>query len=212
MRLPTARPSILWPVGCGTFVVFFVGLGVRNLRDWRATPTIALVASALWLLLVATMLAGACREAGGPHRLLLDAIGAIAGRHFVAIEREDGGQPLVCFGWRRLGWRVYHIKIRSDGIESVSWNAGQASAMSGDDVDDWSVAVWFATASVATSARPVDRRSALSLHLVGPSGSHRRIAELGHVLVAFLRSAGLPLVEAEGGAKFVRREDETPEP
>jgi hypothetical protein len=77
--------------------------------------------------------------------------------------------------------------------------------MSGDDVDDWSVAVWFATASVATSARPVDRRSALSLHLVGPSGSHGRIAELGRVLVAFLRSAGLPLIEAEGGAKFVRR-------
>lgn len=181
------------------FLGGFVALGIYNLLHG-----VALVPSILWLSLNGVMLFGFCKERGS-HQVLTEILGAFARQQFVWAFPTGTGHTEIRFGYQIFGMRRFYFVIPADRIESVNWSTGQASHMSGRDMDDWSVAVWYDHGDPALSQKHKSwRKPDQEVHIVGLTGSKSEVAASGHAFLNFLRESGVRLVPGENDCTFVR--------
>jgi hypothetical protein len=202
MPIPKPRVEVIFLFVITGVVLFFVLLAIANLCRGEG-----LIASVLWLALVTAMIWSGARDEGGLRAFLIARMGDLFGSRFVECEPVEVGQNQIRFGFQLLGRRFVQKSIRLDKIESVEWKTGQLSGMSGRDMGDWQVWVWFDhdDPARAEARRKWHRKPEQDLYGVGPSGRKRRTEALGLSFVSFLRSAGADLVPGPTTTCFVRR-------
>ena len=201
---PKSRGEVILQFAMTLLVVFSVLLAVVNLCQG-----VAWIVSILWLVLVAGLVWSASREAGGLLLLLTNQVGDLFGRRFVRVDPPDVQPRCIRFGFELLSLRFLERSILLDSIESVEWTMGQASHMAGKDMNDWRVWLWFDHKDATTSERQRKwgaRKPEQDPHGVGPSRPKDHIEYLARSFLAFLRTAGLDLVQGAGPACFVRRQ------
>ena len=98
LPIPKSRGEVIGPIVAGVFVSFFVGLAVWNL--FTGASGVGLIGSVIWLALVAAVLWGACREAGGARAFFIARLGDVFGRRFV--ETTDTEPRCIRFGFEFL--------------------------------------------------------------------------------------------------------------
>ncbi|HEX4145743.1 MAG TPA: hypothetical protein VHY91_19715 [Pirellulales bacterium] len=169
---------------------------------------VAIIASGLWLLLVAVIVRTWSRSVGGLRPFLIDSLGELAGRRFVA-GTPNGDRPAeIRFGFDVLGRRFVQRALETERIESVSWSSGQATAFAGRDMKDWSV---FLTQNHngppirQSDGKPRDVAAPHEyLWSVGLARRQRDAENLALLLVALLIAVGVGTVRRDGENRFVR--------
>jgi hypothetical protein len=162
-------------VGAIVLVVSF--LAVENLL--REPFSLQGTASALWLGLVGLSLASCAQEEKGARGALKRLLSCFSQVHFVELDES---------GALRRGFRLWAAEVTLDSLPlealaSIRWSQGQASAMTGRDMDDWSVLLWFEFGGLARD----------QLWILGPQQALPGAEEIGERAVAFLRGCGLGL-------------------
>ncbi len=199
------------------FFPFFIGtnwIAVWNLRHFSERSTFALFASGVWLLLSGFACYGlGYFEPGGIRTCYVCWQGQFGSRQLAWIERREGEVPMVCFGYELWGRRFRYLSVQANRIRSVECSLGQASSMTGTDMNDWHVCVWFRAEHQSPRSSGIERNGEwLSLHIVGTQGPKQAIAEFGLAVVSFMERAGVVIAPAGdvvaviplmGGAKVV---------
>jgi hypothetical protein len=193
---PKSRGEIVWLSILTAVVIFFVFFAVFDLSHREA-----IIPSVLWLALVTFGIREEIKRTGSFRKFATEVGGALAGREFVEIT-SPGGQPAeIQFGFELFGRRHIQRAVLLDKVQTVQWRPGQGTAMSGRDMKDWSVALWF------THDHPTERspwKPGQYVHIVGPSRRREDTEILGLALVDILRSAGVPLARGHQETSFVR--------
>jgi hypothetical protein len=204
MTIPKSRSDTVWE-GVFTFIVVFFGfLGILNL-----TNHVAIIPSAIWLIIVMTIVWNGCREAGGIRRYLADRLAVFAGRRFVLYLSGQTGPARIRFGYQLFGLRVFQRDVQIERIECVEWTPGQTTSMAGHDMKDWRVVLWYEHCSPEKSKKDhMLRKPDQDLHIVGPSRRKEDTSAFGLEFVAFLRKAGARLIQGEADNLYVRQESE----
>lgn len=187
--------------GCAT-VAGLVTLGVSALAigNLVSLPLLSLPggASILWLGLVALSLWSLTQDQGvtAALRSLLSCFGSV---HFVEV-----AEGRLRHGFGLLGREFTLQALPGSALASLSWSTGQASSMVGEDMDDWSVVLWF---RFDERSGPPASWGREELWLLGPQQAKSKADELGLRLVAFLRRQGVGLRrEAERSFAVAPRE------
>lgn len=178
------------------FVGAFVALAVYHLATWSEPPACAAIAAVVWLGLVGVCLLGAMQSVG-LRGVPAACLGPFSARHF-ADARTENGRTVIGFGFELFGRRLYHLRVTPEQLASVDMSSGQATAIAGRDMADWSVALWYRD-SPASARDP-------EVYLIGPARAKETTAELLAVVVAFLRTAGVELEPSAREGEFTRRE------
>jgi hypothetical protein len=182
------------------FLGFFVALGIHNLLNGTA-----LIASSLWLLLVGVIFFGLCKERG-IKQVCIEIMGAFARKHFVWTFLTAAGETQLRFGYQIFGSRYFVLTVPVDKVQSVHWSTGQASHMSGRDVGDWSVALWYDHGDPAKSqAQKNQRWPDQEVYILGPTGPKHQVAAFGQAFLDFLRQSRVCLVQGENDCTFIRQ-------
>src|ERR1035438_7231183 len=126
------------------------------------------------------------RQAGSFRRFLADCLGELIGRHFVEVVSVSTPVNEVRFGYELFGRRFIKQSIAIDAIESIHWSTGQASGMTGRDMNDWSVYLYL------DRDNPVNKPNR-HIYVVGPARRKEITEAFGLSFVAFLRAAGAQL-------------------
>jgi hypothetical protein len=186
----------------------FAGLAISYLMHSRSIPWVTLVAAGIWVLMVAGFIAGALIDDGGcsPLQFLINRMGVFSARQFVLIERPLEAPPVVSFGYRVGKHRLFYFRLRLDGIDSVEWSSGQATAIAGRDMDDWSVFIWYDPGLIVRRFPRLIRSRGRSVHCIGDPGPKEATAEFGGRFVALLRAEGADFEKLQEGRKHVRRQ------
>jgi len=213
MPVPVRWRDIFWQPVLYTVVIMSVAISVWNISRLTMTPILSLITSAIWLSFVVALLTGAIAASGGVRQFMIEQLGAFSRKQFAAIERQQSGPPLICFGYRRFGRHFYFLKVRIDAIEALDWHLGQASSISGKDENDWSVVLWFDRSRLRSVSNPYLRRLHYRVYTVGPYGTKQQIESFALSLLEFLRRAGAKLAQGEDRRrrKFVRPRRESNE-
>jgi hypothetical protein len=202
--------------GCGMVVVGllvvlvvggFAALAVDNLAHYQTTPLLALVPSVLWLGIVALVLVVGLYEIlfeVGVRQCFVDCLGEFARDHFVEAER-DGERAVFRLGYTLFGICFDSFRVERAQIVAVSMGSGQASALAGRDMNDWSVLLRYRDPDIP--ARYFDGRRIDELYIIGPARARAVTEEWFGAFVAFLRAAGVELVPGERENEF-----RTPDP
>ena len=183
--------------GCAlVFVGAFVALAIVNLTSGTGVPLVGHVASVLWLALVA-LCVGLALWSAGLRGTAVACLGPFSKRHF-ADARRAGDAPLLGFGYELFGRRWYFLRLRPELRVSVTMNTGQATALAGRDMRDWSVVLRYR----AARAVPNEGHALDEVYVVGPARERARTAELSASVVAFLRAAGVELLPGTSETEF----------
>jgi hypothetical protein len=179
-------------VGCFlVFVGFFSTLAVSHLARYSETHIVGIVCAILWLLLVAICTVGGVQAAGGLRGTAVAALGVLSSRHFAEAAR-DGDRVVIGFGFELFRRRFYYLRVERERIASVVMNTGQATALAGHDMNDWSVVFWY---------REPDRNPPRvrddEVYIVGLPGPKDVTGQFFAQFVAFLRAAGVELHPGE---------------
>lgn len=199
MTTPRSRADDIFCYIISVVVVAFVLLAIVNLCNGAA-----LIASSLWLGLVAMMVWTTCREQGGVRKYLINWLGNLAGKRFVEFDPADAPPQSLRFGFQLFSRCFIQKSILLNSIKKVEWSTGQATNMAGRDMNDWQVWIWFTKNNFAIGKK--QRSSWKSdLYGFGSSGCKVKTEVLGLSFVAFLRDAGADLIPDATTACFVRR-------
>jgi hypothetical protein len=164
----------------------------------------AVIVSGIWLIFISIMIWKACKNAGGLHKYLVNRLGEIAGRKFVESTSYKKAPTEIRFGYELFGHRFIQLVVKTDTIESVEWDKGQASGMTGRDMNDWSVYLWFDHNDPA-KRKSWSRKQDQEIYVVGPSRRWEDTDAFGRSFVDFLRAAGAILVKSDNVFCFERR-------
>lgn len=172
-----------------------IGLGASVLAVWNLIQGQALIASCLWLSLMAAIVITECWR----EKFAVDWLGGLWGARYVECGVAEGE---LRFGFRWLGRQWIEHRVALAEIESVTWGMGQASSMVGRDMNDWHVALWHRPALPRRKGKPGKR-----VHVFGPEGALPVIEKYGLSFVGFLRELGVPLEQGEKERQWVRPKD-----
>lgn len=184
-----------------TIIAFFVAVAVYNLIHSAGLSTFESCGSIVWLIIVSLWIVVAYFEAGGLRQMTVNLLGMFAHHGFVQVERDQDGSELICYGYEMFERRHFYFKVPVGLIARVHWSAGQASDVSGRDVDDWTVGIWFHPDGGPFTWTPDDWRTK-TLHIVGPHLPRRDATALGNALVKYLRDRGVRLDPTEKDCEF----------
>jgi hypothetical protein len=205
--------------GCGVdalacFLSFFTGLAVYHLTTISHPPAlgvVGVVAAVLWLGLMAFGF-GSTFYVFGPCGSAVACLGEFSKRHFVEAVR-DGERAVVGFGFELLGRTFYYLRIEHRQLVSVVMNTGQATALAGRDMNDWSVVLWYHYPHRHLRRRPLPNfRGGEEVYIVGPCGPKQQTAQFFGAFVAFLRAAGVELRPGEKENEFRAAAEAPPTP
>ena len=194
MRIPKRRAEIIGRIFIAAFVAFFVALSVFNLVN-----RVAVISSAIWLLLVTAVIFAICRVEG-IGKFLRDLLGGFASTQFVERVTAETRLTEIRFGYQLFGRRYFYLKLPVGKIEGVDWTTGQAGA--------WHVGLWFDHDDPARHEEG-SRKPDQDVYIVGPCGWKEETEALGLSLVDFLCNAGASLVRGEDKCSFVRKTAQT---
>ena len=184
------------------FLGFFCALAAKNLLDFRGSSGLAIVASALWLLLVAVVI-GVLLYADGPRQAMVNLLGQFSRKHFVALLPAGGEHQRIGFGFQIFGLKFYRLLADLGGVAMVDWSSGQGSHFARKDIGDWDVAVWVSRDSIRGTGPRGLGRDAMIVYLVGFCHPRPVVESFGRELVEFLQRAGVDLrPEGEMGKRF----------
>ncbi len=192
----------------------FSVLNLAGVSNWDPVP---LVGSVLWLLFIWWIVRDGRKEAAGLGKYLLTVPGNVIGRFFAEIGAftETDKQPVVRFGFRLLGWKVVQRSIALSKIHAVKWDMGQASGMTGRDMNDWLVFLYYDHDKPAESERRRNWKIKTmpqwthpfpdqDLICVGPAKRKEITEKFALKFVDFLRVAGVRLERSENENRFTR--------
>jgi hypothetical protein len=89
--------------------------------------------------------------------------------------------------------KVIYVKldIEAERLESVEWRPGQATSMTGHDMKDWHVALWYDHRdSEKSTTHHMLRKPDQDVYIVGEAMPKEDAAALGTAFVSFLRAGG----------------------
>src|SRR5262245_18804701 len=118
-------------IGLIAFVGGFVWLAVSNIIAYWNAPSfrpfalVGLVASVLWLLIVAFTLYAVLHEIG-LRPFAIEFLGMFSYRHFAEV-RRDADRIVLSFGYELFRRRFYYLRLDSDWLVSIDMSTGQAS-------------------------------------------------------------------------------------
>lgn len=185
-------------------------VAIDYLIHFRTTPVITILASVAWLSLVALLVSSAISDEGGVLQYLVNRLGYFSKRQFIETDKNAEQRPTICFGYELFGRKYYYLQVEATAIKSVYWHHGQGTAMSGRDMNDWSITMRYHHPAGSRWPKALGRGS-LDVHTVeGPWGAKERAEAFGHLLVAFLRSAGVELQATDDPTRFVVSEVASP--
>jgi len=206
MTIPRKRGETNLARGLTFFAFAFTSLAIYCLYC-RVAP----IASSLWLVFIATMFWMHLK--GGLRALLVDWVGALAGRQFVHSTMADANTSKLTFGFELLGHRFVQLAVMAYQIVSVKWSSVPASGWSGRDRDDWTAWLSFDHADPATSPKTsIVPGAELGLWIIGATTRSEETEAFGLTFVQFLRNAGAKLVPGNSPRKYVRDDSGAPEP
>jgi hypothetical protein len=199
MRVP--RPNLSVTL-LSIAVVFFLTVAIFNLAHYDHTPLISLLASVAYLLLLLSLVVTACRETGGIRQFAINRFGVLGFKQFVQV-RPIRECPIleVAFGYRMFGWPLYYFRVDASRIISIGWHPGQASGMTGEDMNDWSVWLCYKRNESELNSVPAWDRGRKGFYEIGPCGEKEKINELGHALIAFLGRSEIRLAQTDSGRR-----------
>jgi hypothetical protein len=170
------------------FLGFFCALAVKNLLEIRGSSILAIVASALWILLL-TLVTGGMLYASGPKQAAVNFLGHFSRKHFVALVPTGGGPARIGFGFQLFGLKFYRLLADLGGIAMVDWSSGQGSHFARKDIGDWDVAVWVSRESIRGTRPPGIGHDAMVIYLAGFCHPRSIVESFGRELVEFLQKA-----------------------
>ena len=184
MSIPRAKGLALIAGGGYALVLLFAVLAVLNLVHWDDSGITSLLASVVWLAILGFSVAGMFESERGFSNFLSNRMEVFASDHFVQLE-YDQEEPLLIIGYRLGKTTRYSLKMKASGITRVGWSAGQGSSRTGQDLDDWSVVLWY------EEGAPVLDTWNLGLRILGPEQAKEKAEALGQQLLHFLESSGI---------------------
>ena len=183
------------------FVLGFVALAIFNLTNFSTLTTFGVFAAIAWLALVAAVI-WMFIHVDGVRKFRVDFLGHYSRQHFVEAAQHQDGSTTICLGYHLFKRNWYYWNVKTSFIVSVNWSAGQATGMTGRDMKDWSVWMWYRDPDKPERSTEFSPRANYDLYLVGPTRARDQTEQLGHQFVEFLRSAGLDMVATEKDTKF----------
>src|SRR5262249_48815744 len=133
----------------------------------------------------------------GLREFFLDWARVTGGRDYL-VWREGELLSGVRF-WGR-DWECERIAPRR--IESVEWNAGQASSLAGRGLRAWELVLWLDLEKrIEGKYKPGQE-----VRVFGPDQPKEKAGELGRSFLEFLRVGGVFLVQGKKESSFVRDE------
>jgi hypothetical protein len=178
--------------------VAFTVLAILGLC-FRVVP----IASSIWLLFVMGLLW--LHGKGGMRALLVDCLGALAGRQFVRSTTAGAGSQELTFGFELLGHPFVQLQVLAERIAAVQWSSVQAKGRAARDRNDWTVWLRFDHADPASSEKTSNTPGAeQGIWILGATTPTEVTEEFAHSFVQFLVDAGAKLVPDDGPRKLVR--------
>ena len=206
-RMDIPRSGGAVPVSIfSAFMAFFVAVAIFNLVHYELVSLFAIILSALWLLLVVFWIITFILEEGGLRLFVMNLLAKFSAHQFVEIVPQQGDDPIVRFRFTLLGCTFNHLQIRPAELAFVRWSAGQATGLTGRDMDDWHVTLWY-NRKRYKRGDDTDTREKL-LHFIGPEGPKCEADALGGSLVDFFRSVGLELHPTKNECEFAAQEQD----
>jgi hypothetical protein len=204
MHIPKELEVRVLEIVVTSIVVIGCIYSVANLiLVWLWNP-IQMICSVIWLIFVATIIRDECNKAEGLRKWLINLVGNMFGRFFVEADLAEAREKTIRFGFDLLGRRFIQRKITIAAIGYVEWSKGQASSMTGRDMNDWSVALWFDTDPIDSPRRQWRKSSGQDVIVVGPAKRKVITEAFGLAFVHFLCAAGASLVRGKTENCFVR--------
>lgn len=200
--VPTFRVP-LFHICLYTLVIFFVGLAIYLLAHFASTPWYAIVASIVWLVLVAFYNYVRISDDGGIQQYFLNCLAAISRRHFVEADATDNYPPTIRFGFTIFTNRFNLLEIPLTAVSSVDWHTGQASGLASQDRNDWQVTIWYHHPD-GPQRQPFPDVRDEELHFVGGDGPKTKVEPFGQAFVAFLQGVGVDLKPTGKPTEFTR--------
>jgi hypothetical protein len=205
-EMPMLRPRrfIVGMTLMYSFIAGFSLLAMLNLLRMGSSGVMSIFSSIAWLSLVTIALIGIVRLEGGTRQFVINRMGDFSLRHFACVEHDQNNSPVLRFGYRMFARKFYVFAVELNGITSVNWHSGQGTMISGRDMDDWSVGLWYETGKLRSSPGVDDLRDAKNVFIVGQTGPKTQVESFGRSFVEFLQSAGAPLVKVDGEDRWNR--------
>jgi len=200
LRLPCPDGIILATLGY-LIVLTCLVVAVFNLVRVTTVPTVSLIASLLWVGLVFRVVTSNIREEGGIGQYAINRLGLYSRRHFIRATLYGLQADTIYVGYSLFGRDRAYLTVRAKAISSLGWSPGQATAMSGRDMNDWDVALWYHHPD-GPQRKPYPGVRDEEVFILGPSGSRARVEALGRQVVEFLVSVGVELTPGKDECEF----------
>lgn len=197
LRIPPSGRAIGMAIWYA-LVLMTIAIAVCNLLRAHQIPIASTIASVLWLGMVYLLVSMNLRKEGSIRQYIVNRLGAFSGRHFARILPGEGQTTWLAVGYRLWGRDFYYLHIETADLSSVAWHAGQGSGMSGRDLNDWRVLLWYRDAN-----RPARKFYPGELLIVGPAGSRAEVPAFGQQLVKFLIESGVSLTPGRDDCEFI---------
>ncbi len=187
-------PSLLAPgvVFLNFLFVIFSSFAVINLLN-----QVGVIASVLWLIIASFISFSALKniyDYVSIKYFLIDVFSFYAKKEFAIIESRKSKPSIVRFGYDFFGFQAFGFSIPIDKIKEVSWSSGQATAITGEDMNDWKVCVKFDNNPPLISKEYdfhlMPTNDATSLH-------NEEAQKLGLEIVDFLSKGGTQLIKGK---------------
>lgn len=186
MDIPSSAKGIFGYTVLYAFILFFVAVAVFNvIFSYESLGT--LILSVIWIAIVIMVHLNSYIEEGGIRYYVLNRGGQFARRQFAEVAKDNSGRMIVCFGYVLFSRHFYLLKVRGDGIKTIDWGPGQAASMTGKDMNDWHVALWF-NPDCAIWNRKTHK---LGIYIIGLHGPKDQTETFGNAFIDFLRNAGM---------------------
>lgn len=200
LRVPHSGGAIPATIGCSLLGLFTL-VAAGNLWYAHHVSLTALIASLLWLLLVAFLFVSSVLDEGGIRQFIVNFLGVFSQYHFVCTTPGSDRAITICIGYMLFGRPHYRLSIDLTALSSIDWRTGQGTAISGRDMDDWHVTLWYHHPEGPRQKSVPGMRSE-ELFIIGPSGPRETTEAFGQQLVEFLRNAGVQLSEGKDSREF----------
>ena len=128
----------VWHVVGVSILAIVPVLALVNIFNAGAAGIFSVVCSTLWLVFSAAIFWSEVKSVG-IRQLGIDVLGGFVRSRILRVLPDESKQKALFYGFT-LGRRDFpQLIVSAEGVNELGYNAGQASAMTGKDANDWSV-------------------------------------------------------------------------
>lgn len=182
-------------------VLFLFIVALYNVLFLETVRLVVFIASITWIALVSMVVAFSVWDEG-VRNYMIKRLGYYSRNHFIRAHHPLGEVGRVYIGFSLFGRSFSYLQLDTDAIAAISWRRGQASSMSGRDMNDWYVVLSYGHPD-GDQHRSFAGPSKEERFLIEPAGPRRIIETRAAQIAAFLREAGAELRPIKQEADFV---------